>query len=466
MKKLILIILLLMLLPVGVSAQDTPALLLYVKGDQDGWQTVHVLDVLTGEERLITDSVDDAGWSPDGRVWVVDTVEETRRLRFFDVNSGAETTFPESLYNDPCEPSVRWSPDGEQFVYYTWDNDHRVRHTLNLADGSGYQIPTLPYDAPQWSPDGRYVVDVQNGPYRLLTAVDGREVLTNLDYASFSPDSRYLIYKDTDRASWLYELDTGAASLLDTVPSREWDWSSDGRYLFFNDYYAYEANHTYYDTQTGSLHQLEFEAPVKIVSWAADEHSILLYANPVDYSGEMRPTTLLSYDLATGESFPLLTGVVWIGSISRSDSWLVIPYSLTPPENHYSPTSHLLLNGEQRLEFELEVGIGRRSGSSVEVLDNRRGFLIWSPDGLYIFDTQTTRIEPVYPGIISLPYPSSGSDYLAFMASNTDRHDWNITIWNNQTKTISRPLEEDSGVWLIGWQGTNRRNSLLNCGEG
>jgi dipeptidyl aminopeptidase/acylaminoacyl peptidase len=164
MKKIGLVLVLLLCLAIPsvfylgalMLAREEAALLLFTRYDEATSSTsINVLNADTGEERqiaVLAGHFGDAGWSPDGRIWLVDTVVEgERRLRFFDVETGEETIFGENLHLNTCNPSLRWSPDGERLAYVTGEQNALVLKMLNLTDGSHYQLPIQYNEMPFWS---------------------------------------------------------------------------------------------------------------------------------------------------------------------------------------------------------------------------------------------------------------------------------------------------------------------------
>jgi WD40 repeat protein len=464
MRKVCLILLFL-LLSFPAMAQDTDALLLFARLGKGAATGIYVLNANTGEERLITDSFADAGWSPDGRVWVVDTVDGERRLRFFDAENREESSFGERLSLDDCFPSLLWSPDGGQLAYFTGGKNELVLKMLNLADGRNYQMPVEQNERPQWSPDGHYILlnaPLLSSSFRLLAADDGRELLNNLKNAVFSPDSRYLAYEDEAKAIWLYKLATGEKFELEVAEDYYPIWSPGGTYLV---YLAAESLH-HYDVDSGKLHKSDLGYPVKIAGWATNESSILLYADFVDYAGVGRATTLLTYDLATGKSQTVLEDTAWIGGVYRSGDWLAIRYNLTPPEDRFAPTKNLrIYNGRQHIEAELLVGDGWMS-PSIARFEDERGLLIAAQDGLYRFDNQRASLEPIHLGATSYPSWTVAGDHLAFLTINEEGFYYNLNIRNAESETKSLLIQAKSQVSIIGWHGNRQRNSLLYCGIG
>lgn len=282
MKKSSLLLLFLSLNFTVMVQGTTDALLLFALYDEATQvRSLYVFNVATNKQYLITDSVEDAGWASDGRVWVVDTVDQERRLRFFDMDNGTESTFEERLYLDSCSPSLLWSPNGQQLAYFTEHKNERVMKIRNLVDGSRYEVPSAQGEAPQWSPDGSYFLineSYQDAPFRLYAAVDGQELLTNMQWAYFSVDSHYLLYTDEGNTVWWYELATGKTTEIEKTPNPIYPVPSlSGQYTLF-DGYSYTESLSYYDNQSDSVRHIELGYPVDFAAWGTNGSNVLLYA--------------------------------------------------------------------------------------------------------------------------------------------------------------------------------------------
>ena len=94
------------------------------------------------------------------------------------------------------------------------------RHILTLSDASG--------EVEWW----RYAADGMEEPEQLT---DDGEVLRLR--GTVSPDGRYLAYTDHDRQIWLHDLETGENTLIDSAPHaglEEASWSPDSRWLVYS----------------------------------------------------------------------------------------------------------------------------------------------------------------------------------------------------------------------------------------
>src|SRR5215207_140931 len=104
MKKIGLVLVLLLSLAVfyldaSMLAQaEEDMLLLFARDEDESTIGIFVLNATSGEvrrimelERMDGQTGHDFGWSPDGRIWAVTELEGSRRLVFFDVQSGEES---------------------------------------------------------------------------------------------------------------------------------------------------------------------------------------------------------------------------------------------------------------------------------------------------------------------------------------------------------------------------------------
>jgi hypothetical protein len=143
----------------------------------------------------------------------------------------------------------RWSPDGRQIAFYTYQPqrpDRQLRIYL-VPSGGGAPQELMPNDSgmqmdPGWSPDGKSVVF--GGPNNFPTAIQIVDVKTRrvsvvpdskgLFSPRWSPDGRYLAAMPDDQSSLvLFDFKTQKwARLFEGIPEFL-NWSHDGRFVYF-----------------------------------------------------------------------------------------------------------------------------------------------------------------------------------------------------------------------------------------
>ncbi|MGH7461809.1 MAG: S41 family peptidase, partial [Longimicrobiales bacterium] len=189
--------------------------------------------------------------------------------------------------------------------------------------------------APSWSPDGQWIsyFSDASGEYKLvIVAQDGagqkREIaIPDAKYyytPSWSPDSKKILFTDTDLRVWLVDVGTSKATHLDTdawmVPQRSVDpvWSPDSRWIT----YAKRLDNLLhaifvYNTETNQKHQITdgfsdatspaFDASGKYLYFLAGTN-FGLNTGWLDMTSYDRPSTRGVYFavLKKGEPSPLL----------------------------------------------------------------------------------------------------------------------------------------------------------------
>jgi WD40 repeat protein len=442
---------------------------------------VYVLDPATGAEKLITGLEqmaedgpgNDFGWSPDGRIWAVTDVADVPQLHFFDAKSGEDRLFGKDFRQRYCSSAVEWSPDGRYMSYTTDTNDQYEGLTIyNLETQTGFTVPWIGQQFPYWSPDGNYMLILDNyftlddpnteAKTRLIRAEDGSELLrrgTDVDAFNFafSPDSRFFAY-EKQQTAWLYELATGENINLE-IPADFLKWSPTGRYLLTG---AGEAGFPYavpqfsYDREAGHLTPIDLPSPATSVTWTSDENIILLYTNYQPVGDSIAPQSLITYDLASGK-IQTIFEMETTGTIDltyRQSSWYVVP------DWHIIPYSIMTENAEETNSQILFVNV--KTGVKVELLQNSLELLAQSPDGhwlslttgdgVYLFDTLAGDLQgfPI-TGDPAKTYWSPDSHYLAFSQDEEQ-----FALWNTEKAS----LETLPGV-IIGWQYGREQNSLV-----
>ena len=134
--------------------------------------------------------------------------------------------------------------------------------------------PGIAERSPSWSPDGKWVswFSDQSGEYRLMIAPqDGlgerREITlpepTFFYQPAWSPDSKRMLFTDTDLRLWMVDVESGRATHVDTdqwmVPTRSVDpvWSPDSRWIAYAKRLDNLLHAVFiYSVENGSIHQV------------------------------------------------------------------------------------------------------------------------------------------------------------------------------------------------------------------
>ena len=121
-------------------------------------QKLHILDIITGEEKKIwplgvnTHGYRDPAWSPDGREIAFASLHGNQRDIYVTNIEGDQVR---RLTNHPTEDHApAWSPDGRRIAFYS-NRDHQAGIFVVDADGANLKRLTIgSHDYPTWSPDG------------------------------------------------------------------------------------------------------------------------------------------------------------------------------------------------------------------------------------------------------------------------------------------------------------------------
>ena len=126
------------------------------------WQSVNILNIVTGEEKKFfplhgkgfgpVDGYRDPAWSPDGRE-IAFANRHGRQRDIYVMNTDGDQV--RRLTNNPAEDNApAWSPDGRKIAFYSNRDEF---HGIFVMDADGANIRRLttgPHHYPTWSPDG------------------------------------------------------------------------------------------------------------------------------------------------------------------------------------------------------------------------------------------------------------------------------------------------------------------------
>lgn len=256
----------------------------YFLSDRDGVSNVWAFDTGNRQLRQVTRFTDfdvkaiDAGG--DAIVF-----EQAGRIHQLDASTGRSRTIDIVATGDFPWMMPRWenvnaritnmaiSPTGKRALIeargeiFTIPADKGDTRNLTMSTGSAERSPA-------WSPDGKFVsyFSDKSGEYRLVIASqDGltpaREIeLQNPRFyytPSWSPDSKKLLYTDTDLKVWVMDIESGTAKVVGNdpwmVPERTLNpvWSPDSKWVAYSSrlrsmYHAIFVS----NVETGATHQV------------------------------------------------------------------------------------------------------------------------------------------------------------------------------------------------------------------
>lgn len=317
----------------------------YFLSDRDGVSNVWAFDTGSKQLRQVTrftdfdvKAIDSGGgavvFEQAGRVHLLDT--SNGRSRVIDIVATGDFPWMMPRWEDVSSrvTNMAISPTGRRAVVeargeiFTIPADKGDVRNMTRSTGAADR-------APAWSPDGNYVsyFSDASGEYRLVIAPqDGitppREIaLANPKHyytPSWSPDSKKILFTDTDLKVWVVDVATGAAKVVDSdpwmVPQRTLNpvWSPDSKWVA----YASRLRSMYHavfvsNVETGATHQVT--DPLAAAVWPAWDASgkylwflasrdVGLASQWLDMTSYDRPVTYGLYFaiLKKGDPTPLL----------------------------------------------------------------------------------------------------------------------------------------------------------------
>lgn len=210
---------------IGWSKDDREILVQSLVQDDIYFTMFYIMDVKTGEARLVGDFREDvfkaiqfAQWSPDEKYVVFSAIDELGSSSIYklDVSDGSLTTLTQGYYDD----FPRWSPDGQYIVFQRMrvESSEDVQGynpciDIWIADAEGEEFKCIARDENMdhtdvvWSPDGKNIAFIRSS--KDVTDYDNELVLYNIESEEakvltdkegykyipvFSPDGKYLAF--------------------------------------------------------------------------------------------------------------------------------------------------------------------------------------------------------------------------------------------------------------------------------
>jgi Tol biopolymer transport system component len=240
----------------GLIAENRPVDFFTYSLSPDGRYLAYVKPIIYGSEIRIRDMpsgqlmrvasveggrLDPLVWSPDSH-HVAFVGDLSQSLFILDIHTGEQRRLTESV----ADSRVSWSPDGRQ-IAFTSDQDYPP-FSIHVVEVESGVVRVLGEGvAPNWSPDGRQIVFVSGRDndleiYRMqadgsqthrLTQAGGTDTLP-----MWSPDGRYIAFESTrETGRGIYVMDADGQNprrvSRDVVDAWAFSWSPDGEYLAF-----------------------------------------------------------------------------------------------------------------------------------------------------------------------------------------------------------------------------------------
>jgi hypothetical protein len=217
---------------------------------RDGYSNLYALLVGQTEPiRLTNQPADDRdpAWSPDGRYLAFTSKRDGYwNLYRLDLALGETTqlTYDRSICGSPS-----WSPDGQWLVYEAYQNNNLDLYIIRADGGQPIRLTEHPAAdfAPDWSPDGRHIAFTSwrtGGKNIFIMPLDAASDSTAVnvtnspdrqeDEPTFSPNGRYLAYRDSSSGfDLVYAVHLPAGVPFVVGQGRAPAWSPDSRSLIY-----------------------------------------------------------------------------------------------------------------------------------------------------------------------------------------------------------------------------------------
>ncbi len=159
-----------------------------------------------------TSSVESASFSPDGKLIVSASYDNT--VRIWDTQTGKELKKLEG--HTHIVASASFSPDGKRIVSASWDKTIRIWDAQTGKELKKLEGHTDIVESASFSPDGKRIVSASNdSTVRIWDAQTGKELkkleghTESVNSASFSPDGKCIVSASRDNTVKIWDAQTG-----------------------------------------------------------------------------------------------------------------------------------------------------------------------------------------------------------------------------------------------------------------
>ncbi len=166
-------------------------------------------------------------WSPDGSQILFSSYDAKGHVRAYVTSSQGGTPRPLLPEDSEGQSDPSWSPDGRRIVFSTVVKIGDFNSVLRVLDLASHQITTLPGSegmwSPRWSPNGRFIAGIHTGPTGGLKVFDFEtqrwsvlQLKSETDFPTWSSDSKFIYFLRPwdDPGVYRIRLSDGSAELV------------------------------------------------------------------------------------------------------------------------------------------------------------------------------------------------------------------------------------------------------------
>ncbi len=387
------------------------------------WSQIWVLDMSTGNARLLTDVITrpdehmSPRWSPDGTSIVFSSLRSDGGLFVVPVSGGKPRQL--TFHGNDFQP--HWSPDGRTIVF--WGADRAGLWKVPAQGGSPEKIKSEAEEArsPAWSPDGKWIACIWQGAVTVMDSDGGsvRQVTKgSADLApSWSPDGRQLFFlslKAGELQVWSVPVEGGDPVQL----TDERDLSSYApQWIPRRDLLLYVAGgkiHTL-DTKSGTRGTIPFSAKITLARKSYKQISPMLPA-----PGQRLPVRCICRPVPSPDgrliAFSAL-GDLWLRHADGKTEQLT-----SGPEDDADPAwspdgSQLAYVSTRTRDYQVwVVELASRARRQVTATAGDAAMPIWQPSGDNIIFVQSSWVQQTLCSV-----PASGGNSRVIVPAGADR---------------------------------------------